>query len=164
MKKLLLALALASGALGACGPSAAEVKTAQTAHYRTSGNELYSIAMQTASADYKIGEQDPTELRFATAPQWYSPEGGRQSAGAGGYAQVDDRSVNLSLVVSVVDADMGTWSISIEPDVEQFISGSPQPRHLAPDDPNMPPWVHGRVESLQVAIYKAAQRYAEPTQ
>lgn len=157
MRNVVLCVVLA---LVGCGPSAAEVRTAHNARYRKSPSELYAIARETAEQDYKIGEDDPANHRFATTRQWYSPEGGRQSPGAGNYAQLDDHSVNLSLVVSVVEGDMGTSRVEIEPVVLQYMAGSPQPRPLASDDPNMPPWIHGRVESLELAIYKSAKASA----
>ena len=45
------------------------------------------------------------------------------------------------------------------PKTFQHISGSPKPRELAPDDPNLPGWVQGRVETLYVEIHKSLQKY-----
>jgi hypothetical protein len=154
---LVLFAALAFSA--ACGPSAAEIKTAQTAKYKATAADLYAIAEQVTAETYKIAETKPPTA-LATAPQWYSPEGGRQSAGAGGYSQIEDRSVNLVLVVEVLELDDGSVAIKVTPKTLQHISGSPQPRELSPDDPNLPPWIHGRVESLQLAIYQRAQQFA----
>lgn len=161
MAVLVLFAAVAFSA--ACGPSAAELKTAQTAKYKTTAADLYAIAEQVTAETYKIGETHPPES-LATAPQWYSPEGGRQSAGAGDVVQLDDRSVNLVLVVEIVEllseAEYGEFAIKVTPKTLQYISGSPQPRELVPDDPNLPPWIHGRVEALQLAIYQRAQQFA----
>jgi hypothetical protein len=33
-----------------------------------------------------------------------------------------------------------------------------------PDDPNLPPWVHGRADALSLAIYDKAKSHAYPTQ
>lgn len=147
-------------AIAACGPSSAEIRTAQTATYKTSPEVLFGIAEQTAQEDYKIGEVDEKQLMFATQPQWYSPEGGRQSVGAGDFVQLDDRSINLTLVVEVVEMDMGNQAVKVTPKTFQHLSGSPQPRELAADDPNLPGWVHGRADSLQLAIYEHAKQYA----
>ena len=126
-----------------------------------SPSEVYAIAKQTAAEDYKIGEEDPEHHKFATEPQWYSHEGGRQSRGAGDFVQLDDRSVQLSLVVEVEELapKFETLVVKVTPVVFQHISGSPKPRPLEPNDPNMPGWVGGRVESLELAIHKAARNF-----
>jgi hypothetical protein len=149
-----------ASALAACGPSAAEIRTAKTATYAAPAEEMYRIAVATASETYKIGEEDREHLRFATRPQWYNPEGGRQSEGAGGYVQVIDRSVELTMVVEVVVVGPNAHAVNVTPVTFQHLSGSPQPRELKPDDPNLPPWIHGRVESLQLAIHNNAKQYA----
>jgi hypothetical protein len=156
MKYLVLVAWIAAAA---CGPSSAEIRTAKTATYQTSAADMYRVALQTAAEDYKVGETNDHETTFATVPQWYSPEGGRQSAGAGDFVQLDDRSVQLSLVVEVVELGSGRVTVTVTPVTMQNLSGSPKPRELAPDDPNLPGWVTGRAESLQLAIYKHGQQF-----
>ena len=156
MKMLWLVVALA---VAACGPSNAEVKVAKTAQYTAAAGTLFDLAIQAAQRDYKIGEVDPEGAQFATDPQFYSPEGGRQSAGAGGFVNMSPGSILLSLVVEIVKTERG-HAVVITPKSFQVISGSPKPRELAPDDPNLPGWVHGRVDSLAVAIYEAAKQHA----
>lgn len=146
-------------AIAACGPSNAEIKTAKSAHYAATPQTLFDIAMEVAQRDYKIGDVDVEHARFATAPQFYNAEGGRQSPGAGGYVQMGGGSIELTLVVEVLPADQGQV-IAITPKAFQVVSGSPKPRELAPDDPALPGWVHGRVDSLAVAIYDAAKQHA----
>ncbi len=146
--------------VAACGPSSQEIATAKTARYQGSRTELYSIAKQVTADDYRIGEEDPPNFRFATQPQWYSPEGGRQSNGAGDFVNLDDRSVQLMLVVEIVellDRDQNEWGVTVAPITFQHINGSPKPRLLAPDDPNLPPWILGRVDSLVLDIHKHAK-------
>jgi hypothetical protein len=145
----------------ACGPSNAEVKVAKTTQYATQPATLYSIAMQVAARDYKIGETDPDGGRFSTEPQFYNPEGGRQSPSAGGYVGLSSGSILLSLIVEVLESERG-HIVVITPKSFQVVAGSPKPRELAPDDPNLPGWVPGRVDSLAVAIYEAAKQHAAP--
>ncbi|MBA3500355.1 MAG: hypothetical protein M4D80_38745 [Myxococcota bacterium] len=147
--------------LVACGPSTGQVKTAKLAHYTAPSSTLFQIAVEVAERDYKIGEVDEAGTRFATTPQIYSPEGGRQSAGAGGFINMSDRSVMLTLLVEVLPSEPG-HVVVVTPKTFQMISGSPKPRELAPDDPNLPGWVSGRVDSLAVAIYDAAKQHAAP--
>jgi hypothetical protein len=151
---------MALAALAACGPSAAEIKTAKSAGYSGDPGEMFDIIEATTAQTYKIGEVvREGELALATVPQWYNPEGGRQSSGAGDYVQVSDRSIQLSMIVRLVDADR-RFVVTVEPKTFQHISGSPQPRELRPDDPNLPGWVSGRVDSLHLEIHKALQKYA----
>ena len=52
------------------------------------------------------------------------------------------------------------FAIAVTPDTLQLVAGSPQPRHLAPDDPYLPPFVLGRADALALAIYERAKPYA----
>ena len=71
-----------------------------------------------------------------------------------------DRSIRLQLVVELTDPEDKYHLVTVTPKTFQHISGSPQPRELAPDDPNLPGWVQGRVDSLHVEIHKRLQNYA----
>jgi hypothetical protein len=138
-------------ALAACGPSAAEVRTAQTARYAGPADDLYAIARQTTLADYKIGDDDPSKHELATVPQWYSPEGNAVPAD-----QLADRSMQLTLVVGLVKDDNENLQISVTPVVYQYLWGSKTPRKLT--DSSLPTWISSRVEALELAIYKHAQK------
>lgn len=151
------ALVLVMIAVMACGgPGAGEVLKAKSAQYSSQPATLYDIAFQVAQQDYKIGATDPASGMFETKPQMYSPEGGRQSAGAGDMVQYTDRSILLSLVVEIVKTERG-HAVVVTPRSFQMVAGSPQPRELKPDDPSLPGWVTGRVDALAVAIYDAAK-------
>lgn len=145
----------------ACGPSSAEIKTAKSTRYTAEPRTLFDLALQVAQRDYQIGDIDAEHARFATAPQFYSAEGGRQSPGAGGFVTMGDGSIMLSLIVEVLPAQPGNV-IVVTPKSFQIVSGSPKPRELTPDDPSLPGWVHGRVDALAVAIYEAARPHAMP--
>ncbi|HEX5062605.1 MAG TPA: hypothetical protein VFV99_24705 [Kofleriaceae bacterium] len=145
-----------------CGPSAAEIKTAKTAHYRGNASEMFNEVIAVTQETYKIanangGDEDSYVL--ATVPQWYTAEGGRESAGDQGYTQIRDHSVRLELIVELVSV-AGGFMVTVTPKTFQALSGSPQPRELKPDDPNLPGWVPGRVDSLQLEIHKRLQNYA----
>ena len=155
MNKLLLALLLA-----ACGPSAAELKTAKTTTYKMSAHDMLSLAEDVAQETYPIGKVDEQEAAFVTQPRWYGPEGDLESPGAGGYVQLRNRSVQVAFIVKVVELAGGDVAVTVTPKTFQEIIGSPQPRELAPDDPNLPPWVHGRADQLAIDIYNKAKPYA----
>ena len=123
MKKLVLVLALV-----ACGPSAGEIKTAKTTTYQMAGTDLLQVAEQAAEEEYKLGEVNEQQLAFITLPRWYSPEGDLQSPGAGGFVQMDNRSVQVALIVHVTEAAGGDCAVTVTPKTFQYISGSPKPR------------------------------------
>ena len=143
----------------ACGPSSAEVRSAKTATYRADPAEVFRIAAEVATETYKLGDIDEKQLEFITAPQWYNSEGGRQSAGAGDFVQLTDRSIQLALIVEVHN-DESAVRVTVTPKTFQYLDGSPKPRELAPDDPNLPGWVTGRAESLQFEIHKRLQQFS----
>jgi transcription antitermination factor NusG len=142
-------------ALAACGPSASEIKTAQTATYNSTPDQLLNIAEEVAQENYKIG--DVSRDGFVTAPRWFGPEGDVENAGAGDYVQVRDKSVRVSLHVKVIETAEHRVMVTVTPETIQFLQGSPQPRPLGPDDPYLPPFVKGRAEALTLAIYERAK-------
>ena len=151
--------------IAACGPSSAEVKTAKAAHYTGNAPEMFDIIEQTVAENYKIGDarrssENDSGFILATVPQWYSPEGGRESAGTGGFVNITDHSINLSIAVELMAADGGGYVVVVTPKTFQALTGSPQPRELKPDDPNLPGWVQGRVDELALAIHKRLEKYA----
>ena len=146
----------------ACGPSTAELKTAKTSQYTGEPAEMFKIVVDTTAENYKVAEAGKTDDGFAlaTVPQWFSAEGGRQSAGAGNTVQIGEGSVRLELILEMVPTESRRYMITITPRTFQYVTGSPQPRELTPDDPNLPGWVHGRVDTLHFEIHKRLQNYA----
>jgi len=158
MKTLLLALALA-----ACGPNAAEIKTAKTATYKMAPHDMLVLAEDVAQETYKLGDVNESDNSFITQPRWYGPEGDLESPGAGGFVQVRPNSVQVSFIVQVVPFGGGDVGVTVTPKTFQTIAGSPKPRELKPDDPYLPPFVHGRADDLALEIYKRAKPYAYST-
>ena len=144
--------------VAACGASASELKTAQTAVYNATPAQILELAEQATQESYKIG--DVGTDGFTTRPRWFGPEGDSESAGADNYAQVRDHSVRVSFHVKVIETAEHQVKVMVTPETYQFMQGSPQPRPLAPDDPYLPPFVTGRAESLAMAIYERAKSYA----
>jgi hypothetical protein len=54
-------------ALAGCGPSASEIKTAQTATYNSTPEQLLNIAEEVTQENYKIA--DVSRDGFVTAPR-----------------------------------------------------------------------------------------------
>jgi hypothetical protein len=157
---------MVAAAVIACGPSAAELKTAKTAMYVGNAAEIFKLIVATTGETYKVadaqshGEETEVDYDLITQPQWYNPEGGRESAGGGDFVQLVDRSIQLSLIVTLTEPEPRRFLVTVTPKTFQHVSGSPKPRELSPDDPNLPGWVQGRVDSLYVEIHKRLQNYA----
>lgn len=161
LKQLLLIAALALAG-GACGASNHDVQVAKAAQYSAPADQVFDIALQTTQAEYKIGPVEAADHRFSTAPQFYSSEGGRQSPGAGGFVGMREGSIQLTMVVDIIPTEGGHVAVVITPLAYQVIGGSPKPRELKPDDPYLPGWVHGRVDTLALAIYGKAKALVTP--
>jgi hypothetical protein len=137
-----------------------EVATAKRTTYAADPHQIFEIAQQAALESYKLGEVDAVGLRFTTAPQFYSATGDRESPGAGGMVQIRGGSVQVTLIVEVIETDNHRVAVRITPVTFQALSGSPKPRELKPDDPYLPPWILGRADALYSAIYDRAKPYA----
>ena len=145
-------------AFAACGPSNSELRTAKTAVYNTDGSKLFAIAEQAAGDEnYKLGAVDDGHLSFETLPKWYSPEGDLESPGADSYTTVANHSVKVSFIVALTGTGPNQFVVTVTPHTWQYVAGSPQMRPLEPEDPNLPPWVHGRADTLAMSIYDRAK-------
>jgi len=160
MRSLAFAVVVAFAACG--GPSTAEINNAKTASYVGETAAMFKIVVDTAAETYKIANagQDADRFVLVTQPQWYNREGGRQSAGADDYVQIGEGSIRLQMIVELIPVESNRYMIVVTPKTFQHLSGSPQPRELEDDDPNLPGWVLGRVDSLYVEINKRLQNYA----
>ncbi|MBA3464849.1 MAG: hypothetical protein H0T46_33255 [Deltaproteobacteria bacterium] len=147
-----------------CGPSSREVRTAKLAEYNAQTAHILDIATQVVQRSYKVADIDPKQATIVTGAQWYNEDGGRRgiaNEGNGDYlVNMRGGDIELSLEVRVLGAAGGRVIVTVQPRTRQLVSGSPQPRSLAPDDPNLPPWVKGRVDTLAVDIYNAARQFA----
>lgn len=147
--------------LAACGPSSEEVKTAKLAEYNASPIEILHIAADAAAAmNFKVRSASEERLEFITFERVYTHEGDLESAGADSYIQIRPGSVSVAMIVRAVVDDDKHVHITVTPKTFEWLRGSPQPRELQPDDPYLPPWVLGKADALQLAIYDRAKPYA----
>jgi hypothetical protein len=143
-----------AGAIAACAPSDADIRTAKSTIYNGNADQIFQMAEQGAmDENYKIGPVDAGHLMFETEGHFYSATGDRQSEGAEGYVKVDNHSVKVSFIVVVDEVGASQYVVSVKPRTWQYLAGSPQMRELDPADPSLPPWVLGRADHLQLAIY-----------
>jgi hypothetical protein len=147
--------------IAGCGPTMAEIKAAKKTTYVGDAEEIFAAVQQVVGETYKVFDVGRTEetFRLVTVEQWYSPEGARQSLGDGDFVQLVEGSVLLQMIVDVEPTASDRVIILVTPRTLQHVSGSPKPRELAPEDPNLPGWVTGRVDQLHHEVYKSLQRY-----
>lgn len=156
MRASVLALVVIAG----CATSTTDVATAKHAVYRGGPRDLLALAEQAAGDNhYKVLAADEEHLAYETESRFYSPEGDLQSPGAEGFVNLDYHSVKVAFLVQVHEIGNDQYMITVTPRTFQYIK-TPQLRELAPDDPNLPPWVLGRADALWVSIYERAQGYA----
>jgi hypothetical protein len=149
-----------AGAIAACAPSDADIRTAKSAIYNGNADQIFQMAEQGAmDENYKIGPVDEGHLMFETEGHFYSATGDRQSEGAEGYVKVDNHSVKVSFIVTIQQLARDQFAIQVKPRTWQYIAGSPQMRELEVGDPSLPPWVLGRADHLSLAIYDRTKSF-----
>ena len=154
--------------LAACGPSTAEVKTAQTTQYNASLDDMIEVAKQAIETDYKVGgvnrgdctdDGTPCTAELISVERFYSPEGDLESQGAGDFLHLRNGSVQSMFIVTLHRTSMQRFVVEVIPKTFQFMGGTPKPRELVPDDPNLPPFIHGRAERLAFRVYELGKKY-----
>lgn len=162
MRSLLLSI-FAAFALVACGPSAAQVKTARTAQYQTSASTVFQAAVDALEAnDYKIKAADPVAARAITVERWYEPDGTSLSRDSDGRPLMSSAgAVVFAIEVGVVSEAEGVFRVDVLPHVLQQRDGYSSPLAIKPDDPAMPGWVHGKVDNVYLSIYGALKGSAK---
>jgi hypothetical protein len=143
----------------ACGPDLAQITRAHDAHYQGDPSAMFQAAEEAATGEhYKIDEDDADQRAFVTVNRMYGPEGDLESQGSGGFTQMRDRSIVLQFTVRIVPAEQA-FAVEIEPHIQRAFVDRPNTDQLAPDDPSVPGWVHGRTDELAVAIHDALAAY-----
>jgi|SRR5688500_1934497 len=135
----------------ACGPTAAEIKTAREATYPASPDDVYKLAEEETAKSYPIAERMPDERVFATQPMWFSDHG-RHSDDPDD-VQRKAGNMQVSFVVLVTAEGAGA-KLLVTPKTVDYVPGKDKPSELAADDPKLPKWIRGRADKLQVAIHK----------
>ena len=160
-------------ALAACGPSNAEIKTAKEASYNASLPDMIEVAKQAISDEYKVagvdqgdcvGDEGECTAVVASVRRFYGPEGDLQSSigsspdGRTEFVHMTNGTVGSAFLVKLHRTAAHAVIVEVVPDTFQYIN-TPQPRPLAPDDPNLPPFIHGRADALAARIYDLGKKY-----
>jgi hypothetical protein len=147
--------------VAACGPSSAQIKTARTARYTATPHTVFAAAIDACKENGGIDEYDEGRTVVFTRSKWYQRDGSSEPTTGDDQQLVSGGSVLVSLMVEVKSDGDARW-VEITPLVLEHVSGSPQPREIAPGDPSMPGWVDGKVDNLYVAIHDKLKGTAVP--
>ncbi|RMH38795.1 MAG: hypothetical protein D6689_18675 [Deltaproteobacteria bacterium] len=164
-------------ALAACGASPKEVHLATTSGYDADFAVVYSKVLEAVVELYPYVDENPTSGVIRTA--WHqikissgedtrtargvgvgsvtNPATGGAGGGAFGGTARMDKLYFVRFRVYVLGGK--PWRVRIEGEAAEYEPGL-KPVPLSGAD--VPPWLKGRVEALQVAIYRKLKRYAVP--
>jgi len=156
MRNLILT-ALALVAIAACGPSTKELSGAKTARYHGDKLAIFNAMKEAVAAKYTIEKSDETTLGLNTTNRWYTPEGLAASE-RGDMRDVPDRSIGIVFVVKVLP-DGDNWVVNVEPMMQRYFAGRPNPDKLSAEDPSIPGWATGKVDNLQLDINTALKAF-----
>jgi hypothetical protein len=132
---------------------------------------MIEVAKQAINADYKVGgvnqgdctsDEGACTAELITTDRYYGPEGDFEGIGAGDTVHIQKGSVDSLLIVALHRTGPHTIVVEVIPKTFQFI-GTPKPRELTPDDPNLPPFIHGRVDALAFKVYQLGKKFVAPT-
>jgi hypothetical protein len=146
--------------VASCGPSAAKLKTAQDARYRADPATLYAAVKAVTESSYKISSSEEGPLMLRTEARWYTPEGQVDTSRGNNIARLQDNSINFSVIVRLVKRDADSYTVNVEPVALRLHGLTSKAEPLDMKDPSVPGWVHGKVESLQLAIHDRLKEYA----
>lgn len=142
----------------ACGPSSKEVATAKSARYQGDKLALFATVKSTVESKYNLTKSDETTLGMQTEGRWYSPEGLAQTPRGGDMRDVQDKSINFAVVVTMLP-EGDNWIVKVTPILARFNQGIPKPEPLKEGDASLPGWVEGKVDQLALDIHKALAQY-----
>lgn len=158
-RALFVALVAMVVAVG-CGPSATQIRAAREARYQGTRDEVFLAAGDALEKSYKIFRSDPEAGTWLTVGRWYEVDGtyadnanaNRDTSGSlEGLSQ--DGSVFLGFLVQVV-GDAPPFQVIVSHSAHQVRAGYSAPYKFLPDDPQLPGWIKGKVDDLQLALYE----------
>ncbi len=159
-RPILLSLALSAvlATLLACGPSAAQVKTATAARYRVQADVVLPIVVGVVEQAYKIQHVDPDRRTILTVERWYEADG-MQPDPARRRNRRPSGAIKLSFKIVLVPA-AGALQVEVTPVTVQHRGDFSALIPLTLADPDMPTWIRGKTDALNVAIWDQLRDYA----
>lgn len=136
----------------ACGPTAAEIKTARAATYEITPREVYAAAEKETARSYRLGERMPDELVFATAPQWFTDRGRPSRVPDDEQKKAGNMQVSFAVLVT---AEGSGSKVLVTASALDYVKDKPDPQQL--DEAALPKWLNDRTDKLRVQIHKRVQ-------
>lgn len=163
----------------ACSASKRDLQSARTSVYDTDFANVYNAALQTTRDLYPMLQDSPGPGRISTA--WHQVSYGnnqdnlsnnrtlQQGAMAGSAGSPQAAMVGMPtrlaykrffirMDVSIVGGR--PWRVKVVGHANEWDPGAAMPTPMT--GAQRPPWLDGRIDALQVAIYKKIKRYAIP--
>lgn len=177
MRARWLAVVLASALGGAtmvplvgCGPSAGQVRAARAQRYQGDRAQVFDAVAQALAQEQPIATADRDQGVLTTDARWFTPEGfheDRPERTVGGEREVvstvREGSVRLAYEVRLVGGP-SSYQLVVTPVVAQYRVAYKALYPMKPGDPELPGWVAGKVEKLEIALHRRldAARLAPP--
>lgn len=149
---VILAAVTAIALLVSCGPSSGQIRQAREARYDADAGVIWDNVLEAVGTVGKVEESDPSMGLIRTEAKWYEVDGTTARRDAEDNWMLGEGAVMFALLVGI-KGEPGAWYVEVMPLALQHQSGSPQPRELAPSDPQMPGWVQGKVDNAYLAIH-----------
>jgi hypothetical protein len=151
---LLAALAAAVTVAAGCGPSSAQLKTAREARYQGTRDEVFLAVSEAVTKEKQIVDKsDPDQGALLTRGRWFEKDGTYEDKALGGEGvMAEDGSVFLAFLVRVA-GDAPPYQVLVEPLADQIRSGYSAPYRFKAGDPELPGWIQGKVDDLQLALH-----------
>jgi hypothetical protein len=154
-------------ALAACGASEAEVHRARTSGYQTDFAIVFSETLQAVREIYPTTEEDPRIGSIKTA--WHTvnirqgqPDSSTPNDQTSNANPLYTGTVNMReryFIRFDVDVVGGKpWRVRVVGHAQSWKPGDAQPSGLT--GAATPPWLKGRTEAVQLAIYRRLKKYA----
>ena len=156
-------------ALAACGASEVEIHRAKTSGYQTDFAIVFSETLIAVRDIYQATEEDPRTGAIKTA--WHSINV-RQGGGSPDSATPNQQTGNQNRLYQAQNSipdryfvrfDINVvggkpWRVRVVGHAQMYRAGDAQPMPLT--GAATPPWLKGRTEAVQLAIYRRLKKYA----
>lgn len=160
LRRFLLAISATSLlALGACGPSSGQVKTARNATYRADADTVFRAVVTVVGKKYKVINADAASGMLRTQDYWFEKDGTSEDKIGEQGVRAEDGSIIMYYLVKLAGGPT-EYKVEVIPMAAQIRTGYAAPFPLKEDDMAMPGWVHGKTDDLYLAIYEALKVYA----
>jgi hypothetical protein len=158
-RRALLLAAAAAAVVAACGPSSTQLKQAREARYEGSRDDLFMAVVQAVEQDHEIDKLDHERGALLTKGRWHEPDGTFEDSSD--VNRMQSGSVFLGMLVRLDGAEP-PYRVLVEASADQVRDGYSAPYHFKPDDPQLPGWVIGKVEDLQLKLHERLKGRLSP--